>query len=130
MARAFWLRVRDGAAEAIGSMVVLLPPPQIRALAPHLLPGNRPGSNPGLGPGPTVSCVSLAGTLLPGLLAAARRERERDRFAITAALWSTLHHCEACSLGRELHADGLLLPALTALHSSARRLTSNSKALT
>ena len=84
-------RVRDAAAEALGSMVVLLPASHMRALAPRLL---------------------------PGLLAAQRREREDERFPITAALWVSLAHAKTCDLGRELHSENLLLPVLQALHGA------------
>ena len=84
-------RVRDAAADAIGSMVVLLPPSHMRTLMPKLL---------------------------PSLLAEQRRKREWERFNLTAALWAALAHAEACGLGRELHSEQLLLPALSTLHSA------------
>ena len=87
-------RVRDAAADAIGSMVVMLPPPALRALAPRLL---------------------------PGLLAAQKREREWERFALTSALWATLAHAEACNLGKEVHSEQLVLPAVQMLHSAVCR---------
>ena len=84
-------RVRDAAADAIGSMVVLLPPSHMRTLMPKLL---------------------------PSLLAEQRRKREWERFNLTAALWAALAHAEACGLGRELHSEQLLLPALSTLHGA------------
>ena len=81
-------RVRDAACEAIGSMVVLLPPSTLRSLVPRLV---------------------------PGLLASQRREYEWERFPITSALWATLVHCEACALGREMHSEQILLPVVQTL---------------
>ena len=84
-------RVRDAAAEAISSMVVLLPAGHMRTLIPRLL---------------------------PNLVASRSREREWERFPITAALWAALAHAEACNLGREMHSEQLLLPALQTLHTA------------
>ena len=84
-------RVRDAAAEALASMVVLLPAGFMRTLAPRLL---------------------------VGLLAASRREKEDQRLQITAALWAALAHSESCGLGRELHTEGVLSPVLIALHAA------------
>ena len=81
-------KVREAACEAMSSMVVLLPPNTLRALVPRLV---------------------------PGLLAAQRREYEWERFPITSALWATLVHCESCALGREMHSEQLILPLVTTL---------------
>lgn len=84
-------RVREAASEAIGSLVVLL--------SPHVMRG-------------------LVARLLPGLLAAQRHEAEWERLPLTTALWAVMLHAEACDLGREMHSEQLLLPALSSLHSS------------
>ena len=75
--------VREASADAVGSLVAMLPPPLTRELLPQLL---------------------------PSLLAAQRRAREWERLPLTQALWSLLDHARRCELGREVHSDRKLLP--------------------
>ena len=81
--------VRQASTEALASLVALLPPPTLSGLLHRLM---------------------------PALLAAHKREREWDRLPITAALWAVLEHAAKCDLGRRLHAEQQLLPALHAMH--------------
>jgi len=90
-----WLPAREdplrfAAAEALTAMVGLLAPEQLQPLLPRLV---------------------------PGLLAAVKREREGERLPVTQALWATLAHTEACSLQAALQGDGLVHSSLAELHA-------------
>ena len=83
--------VRFAAAEAVGSMMALLPAARLR---------------------PQLS------RLLPGLLGAHKRERPADRLPATQAVWATLVACEARDLGREIVSEQQLLPTLAYLRAA------------
>ena len=90
-----WLPLRDdalrfAAAEALAAMIGLLAPEQMQPLLPRLI---------------------------PGLLAALKKEKEWERLPVTQALWAALAHAEACELGGIFNEEELLQRSLSALHS-------------
>ena len=90
-----WLPLRDdalrfAAAEALAAMIGLLAPEQMQPLLPRLV---------------------------PGLLAALKKEKEWERLPVTQALWAALAHAEACELGGIFNEEELLQRSLSALHS-------------